>query len=342
MNAPQRILIIRPSALGDVCRSVPVLASLRAAFPDARIDWLVQDTFADAIVAHPALTNAIPFARREISDQIKSGKGTALRALLARLKEPEYTLVLDCQGLARSGFFAWATRAPRRVGLADARELGWLGLTERVRVEAGRHAVDRMLDLVRAAGVTPLADMRLYPPRDALLRVLADPDIPRNGYVLIAPTSRWPGKQWPDDRFVQIARRCLDQGYRVVIVGSRAERSQIPRLLDLPLHERRVIDRVGATTIGDLMGLVAGAKVVIGNDSAAIHMAVGFAKPLIALFGPTDVSLVGPYKREGDVLQHVQPGERLDHKLPETGRRIMERISVDEVKLRLDAALLEA
>ena len=62
-SVPQRILIIRPSALGDVCRSVPVLCSLRGAFPAARIDWLVQDTFADAVSAHPALSNIVTFER---------------------------------------------------------------------------------------------------------------------------------------------------------------------------------------------------------------------------------------------------------------------------------------
>src|SRR5690606_15024653 len=63
----ERILIIRPSALGDVCRSVPVLTSLRGAFPDARIDWLVQTEFADAVRAHPDLSNVVPFARRDLS-----------------------------------------------------------------------------------------------------------------------------------------------------------------------------------------------------------------------------------------------------------------------------------
>jgi heptosyltransferase I len=339
---PRRILIIRPSALGDVCRSVPVLASLRKAYPDAHIDWLVQDSFAPAIASHPALTGVIPFPRRHLSDSLKRYRlGPSLRFLNA-LRRNHYDLVYDFQGLARSGLFAFATRARRRFGFADARELGWLGTTRGHRLDAdpARHTVDRMLDLVRFSGIEPIADMRLYPNETDRLKVLADPQIPTREYALIAPTSRWPGKQWPDDRFAAVARHCLKRGLRVVLVGARAERSQIPRCLDLPLQEKLVVDRVGATDIGELLALVQFSRLVIGNDSAVTHMAVGFNRPLIALYGPTRVDLVGPYKRDGDVIQHITPDDVLDHKQDLTGRRLMERITTDEVCLRIDALLL--
>src|SRR5690606_13157489 len=100
----------------------------------------------------------------------------------------------------RSGFFAWATRAPRRVGFANARELGWLGLTERHGVPHERHTVDRMLELVRMAGVEPVRDLRLYaPPARAGREHGAG-----RPYAVIAPTSRWPGKRWPAKRFAAL------------------------------------------------------------------------------------------------------------------------------------------
>jgi ADP-heptose:LPS heptosyltransferase len=90
------------------------------------------------------------------------------------------------------------------------------------------------------------------------------------------------------------------------------------------------------------MAMIHFSRAVIANDSAALHMAVGFDKPLIALYGPTRVDLVGPYKRESDVLQHMEPGDTFDHKQAETGRRMMERIHADEVITRLDAMMLES
>ena len=165
LGGPWHILIIRPSALGDVCRTVPVLASLRRAYPEARIDWLVQDSFVDAIWHHPGLSSAIAFPRKELGQDLKAGRFWRVFQWMKKLKggvEGRYDLVLDCQGLARSGFFAWASGARRRVGYADARELGWLGLNQRIKAPASMHTVDRMLALVHGIGVEPVADMRLY------------------------------------------------------------------------------------------------------------------------------------------------------------------------------------
>lgn len=329
---PQRILIIRPSALGDVCRSVPVLASLRAAYPNASIDWLVQDTFREAIASHPALNTAIPFPRREFGAWWRPGVIGAFRMWLRSLAAARYDLVLDCQGLARSGLFAWAARAPRRVGYADARELGWLGLTTRVRVPSSFHAVDRMLALVEGAGVEAVRDMRLFaPPADR--EAVAHEALGTMRYAVIAPTSRWAGKQWPADRFAAVARELLSgrSVEAVVVVGSKTEREQIGPVLELAAADRRVIDLVGSTSIGRLMAVIERAALVVANDSAALHMAVGFDRPLVALYGPTRVDLVGPYGRADCVVQHVKPGERMDHKNAIAGRAMMERIQVEEV-----------
>ena len=102
---PRRILLIRPSALGDVCRTVPVLVSLRRAWPDAEIDWLVQDDFAPAIMHHPDLTRVLPFMRRDLGKSIARGSFGPLAQFVAQLKRAKYDLVFDLQGLARSGFF---------------------------------------------------------------------------------------------------------------------------------------------------------------------------------------------------------------------------------------------
>jgi ADP-heptose:LPS heptosyltransferase len=79
------------------------------------------------------------------------------------------------------------------------------------------------------------------------------------------------------------------------------------------------------------MAVVEGSRLVVANDSAALHMAVGFGRPIVGLYGPTRLDLVGPYGRAAEVIQHVGPGDRLDHKDEGTGRALMERIAVEEV-----------
>jgi len=332
VEAPKRILIVRPSALGDVCRSVPALASLRAAYPESEIDWLVRDVYVDAVSAHPMLTRVVPFARGELRRWWRSPRAAgALRAFLGELRGARYDLVLDLQGLARSGFFAWATGAPRRVGLADARELGWLGLTERVRVASETHTVERMLGVVAGAGVPIVRDMRLY--TDEAWRDAVRPVTGGARYALLAPTSAWAGKRWPAERFCEVAQHLLSQELveRVVVVGGKGEREQCAPLLKLAAADRRVVDAVGRTSVGELMALVETAAVVLANDSAAAHMAVGFGRPLVCLFGPTRVERVGPYGRDADVLQHVRSGESLSHKDEASGRALMGRITTQEV-----------
>ncbi len=331
METPSRILLIRPSALGDVCRTVPVLASLRGAWPGARIDWLVQDSFADAVRAHPALTEVVGFARGRMGAELRAGRAGGLRGFVRALREAEYDLAIDAQGLFRSGFFAWASGARRRIGYADAREGGWLFCNERCRVSAEAHAVERMLALARAAGTEAVEDMRLYAPAEDERAVEEDGRF-AGRFVVIAPTSRWAGKRWPAERFAGLAGALLDRGVdRVVVVGSASERDQCGALLEFASREERVVDLIGATSVGRLMAIVKRAALVVANDSAALHIAVGFGRALVGLYGPTRVERVGPWRREGDVIQHVRAGERLDHKDERLGRAMMERITVEEV-----------
>jgi len=329
---PQRILLIRPSALGDVCRSAPALASLRAAFPNARIDWLVRDVFADAVRAHPALTGVVEFPRDRLRRWWTPGGIGPARAWLRSLREPRYDAVVDLQGLARSGLFALATRAPVRVGPAGAAEFASLAYTRRVRTNPRAHVVERALEIVRALGAEPVRDVRLYAPADAPHPA---PDLARARTSVLAPTSAWPGKRWPAERFAALARRLLDTGAveRVAVVGAAGERGSIGPVLDLCRDDPRAVDLVGRTTVGGLMRAIESAALVVAHDSAAAHLAVGFGRPLVALLGPTDARLAGPFDRLDAVVQRVSENDRLTDRAckdESLGAGLMRRITVDD------------
>lgn len=338
----ERILIIRPSALGDVARSVPVLVSLRAAFPAARIDWLVQEGFTPIVAAHPALTGAIDFPRRAFGRWARTLNIPALLRYARPLRAARYDLVLDCQGLARSALLGWCTRSRRRVGHKQARELAPFLYTQRVDSPIERHTVDRMLDLIESLGLhadrSPTA-MRLYTPQSGRHWWDADQASHAGPYVVLAPTSRWPGKQWGADRFAELARILSSRGINVVLVGSTSERAQVTPVLEIARRSPRVLDRIGATDVAGLMAIIERAALVVANDSAALHIAVGFQRPLVALFGPTRVNRVGPYRRDADVIQHTTPDDPMDHKNATEGRVLMDRISLGEVLAACDQRL---
>jgi len=331
---PRRILLIRPSALGDVCRTVHVLSALKRSYPAAAIDWLVQDTFAAAVANHPDLNEVLAFPRSALARWTSPATWGPIRVFLQSLRDRSYDLVLDCQGLARSGVFAAATGAPRRVGLANAAELGWLGLTEGVDAPRELHAVERMSLVAAAAGAIPTNDLRLYSAEADREHAYKQFGLSPGSYILLAPMTRWPGKRWPGARFADLAVRLLQQlppSQRIAFVGGAKEQDQCGELEALAKHDARVMSLVGKTSVGQLMAVVEGAGLVVACDSAALHMAVGFDRRLVGLFGPTDVRRVGPYGRERDVIQRVESSESLNHKDPALGAGLMSRISVDEV-----------
>ncbi len=344
MVEPKRILIVRPSALGDVCRTVPVLATLRRACPQATIDWVVQSEFAAAIESHPALDEAVTFPRQRFAPWWRSPAvaGELLRWFRG-LAGRRYDVVYDCQGLGRSGLITWATRARRRVGLRSAREFGWLGCNVRHRPGPATHTVERMMRLLVAEDLEPVYDMTLYVAegdrrwwggqRDEL-------GVSPGGYAVLAPTSRWPSKRWPAANWSSLIGPLRQRGFdRVVLVGARTERDQVrPLTAAHQLAGGGVIDLVGRTSLGQTMAVIAEAALVIANDSAPLHMAVGFGRPVIGLYGPTDPAAVGPYGAAGVVLRNYHPGSRetVNFKDARLGDRLMRLIRPADVLGRLD------
>jgi heptosyltransferase-1 len=326
---PMKILIIRPSALGDVCRTVPILSALRTKYPDAQIDWLVQDSFKGSIEHHPMLNNVIAFPRKALGKQLRKGKVRPLIRWLRTLRKPGYDVVIDAQGLLRSAFFAYISGAKKRYGYRNAQELGWIFYTNRIEAPRKDHTVDRMLTLVEGVGCDVSdPDMQLHTGPDELSGAIIEYPDP---YIVLAPTSRWASKRWPIERFVELATTLANKGtHRIILVGGPGERLQCAPLVELAQEHPSITDRIGSTSVTQLMAILSRAQLVVANDSAALHMAVGFDRNIVALFGPTDASLVGPYRCISSVIQHVEQSDSLDHK-DKNNSTIMERISVEEV-----------
>ena len=339
-DQPGRILLIKPSALGDVCKAAPVLASLARAWPDARIDWLVQEEFVDAVSGHPDLGKAIVFPRRRFARWMRSPSLAAeLFRWLGALRRSDYDLVLDCQGLSRSGFMARITGARRRIGDRAARELAWLGYTDRVDASDSVHEVDRMLQLVRGCGIDAEPDMRLYVPEasrrnwmEGAGRGFADAST-----IALATTSRWRSKAWPRGRWVELAQHLLDQGQEhLVLLGAPSERAEVESLRNaIGDSSQRVHNLAGRTSVGEMMAAIEASQLVVSNDSAALHMGVGLAHRgvrCVGLFGPTEPSKVGPYGMDHVVVRAPLPeGGTVHYRDRSLGDSIMRGIPVSAV-----------
>ncbi len=331
MNHPRRILIVRPSALGDISRSIATLATLKNEFPDCDIDWLVRQGFEEAIRHHPALNEAILFDRKRWTRSI---------ALMQQLRKRRYDRVYDLQGLSRSALFTCTTFAPRRVGMKQSRELATLGYNV-VHDVPEHHIVDRMIGLLEADGITPVRDMRLYTgEEDQAWRnnLLARGGIHNAPYAVIAPTAQWASKRWPIERFIDVAKHLRNHNVEhAIIVGSPGEEDQAQPLTEANINVQ-LHNLVGKTCVGQLMAIIEQCQVAICHDSAALHMAIGFGRRAVGLYGLTQPERDGPYRYPlGTIKAPVT--ETIRHKQSHVGPEFIARITVDDVLNTLDAVM---
>jgi len=195
-----------------------------------------------------------------------------------------------------------------------------------------------MLALSEAAGAPTVVDPRLYVSDEDRGWWAGEHD--DAVYAVLATTSRWRSKAWPAAHWVMLAEELVRRGDvdRIVLPGSPPEREHVTPIADaMRAKGLSVLDVAGRTSIGQLMAIVQGAELTVSNDSAALHMAVGLGRKFLGLFGPTDPSVVGPWRHPGAAIRApLEPGSRPHYRDDTIGDSIMRRLTVSAVLERLD------
>lgn len=301
---PRRVLLIKPSALGDIVHALPVLTALRRRFPDAHLAWAVNRVYEPLLAGHPDLDATLPFDR----SAVKKGFVSALRvwrSYFRTLRQQNFDLVIDLQGLLRSGLMALATRAPRRIGLAGSREGARLFYTDVVPDpgRGGLHAVERYWRVAEALGAAdaPLSFRLGVAPEAAVwadeqLRALPRPRL------VVGAGSRWVTKRWPPAHFADLAVRAQARfGASIVLVGTPDEAP-----LNAAVRDRLTgphLDLTGRTTLPRLAAVLARADAMLANDTGPLHLAVALGRPVVAPYTCTKASLTGPYGQSARVVE---------------------------------------
>lgn len=305
----RRILLMKPSAVGDIVHTLPVLVRLRERFPDAHIDWFVTPENADLVRHHPALSDVVLFDRRRYARFGRDWFATkGVMHLLRTLRRNRYDLVIDLHGQLRSAMFTLATGAAVRVGFEKTREGAWLVYSHHIPLPVESvHAVDRYLWLGRVLGFEPgEPDFRIYVPPDADARVdemLAAHGLAGRPLALLVPGTVWETKHWRVAGFAGAARHLSRRDFAVVLAGAPKDR---PRVKEVASLCPAACDLCGQTTLAEMISLVRRAAVCVTNDSGSMHLAVALKRPLVSVFGPTSPVLTGPYRRMEAVVQaHV-------------------------------------
>ena len=301
---PRRIVLIKPSALGDIIHSLPVLTALRQRYPEAYIAWVVNRAYAELLRGHPDLDAVLPFDRAGSTGGVMATFRKCGRFWRA-LRQQRFDLVIDLQGLFRSGLMAVAAGAARRVGLSSAREGARLFYTDVLPVADFNaiHAVDRYWLVAKAFGVGHLPKSFRVPLPEVARRWAAAVlrDYPRP-WMALGVGSRWLTKRWPPQHFALLARRAQEYvGGTVIFVGGRDE-TPLARATAEDLTGA-VCDLTGRTTLPQLAALLTTVDVMVANDTGPLHLAAALGRPVVAPYTCTKVLLNGPYGAEAGAVE---------------------------------------
>jgi len=292
---PMRILLIKTSSLGDVVHNLPVVTDLRANFPNAAIDWVVEEAYTDIVGLHPDVRHSIPVAlRRWRKSLLDANTWRELRAFRAGLQMQSYDSVIDTQGLLKSALLARMARG-RRCGYAasSAREPISARLYDACfEVPNDLHAVARNRQLAALAAGYAVAAAPVYgitvPPATEG-SPCGTPTLAGPHAVLLTATSR-DDKLWPEASWIALGHALHGRGLTCLLPsGSGTERERAKRLA------QAIPDAVALPPMGlrELAGQLAGARIVVGVDTGLVHLAAALGRPTLALFAASDPTLTG-------------------------------------------------
>jgi lipopolysaccharide heptosyltransferase I len=283
-----RFLLVRLSSLGDVVHALPAASALRDAFPEARIDWVIDARWQRLLEGNPDINEVIAFDRKQAG---------ALASLIRRLRAAQYTCAIDFQGLYKSALLALASGAPRRIGFQSsyAREGLVAGFyTDRLNPH-GPHKVDHNCTLVEGAGAQigpPRFPLAVRPEDDELVtRELNGRSI--TDFYVLNPGGGWLSKCWPAERYGELHRKLAERhGWRAVVTVGPGEENLARDLIHVAGDSAPVAIPLA---LGPLMALLGRAKFMVSADTGPLHLASALGIPVVGLFGPTDPARNGPF-----------------------------------------------
>jgi lipopolysaccharide heptosyltransferase I len=306
----EKILIIRLSAIGDVIHTLPAAYAIRKKYPNAQIDWLVEETSSSLVNLNPYIDNVIILPRKNWKKQIrKDGIFKALKSFInffKKMRNRNYDITIDFQALFKSAFSGFLIKPLLRMGPEDGREMSPLFYQAKIGVpENTVHRVKRNLHLAGALDadteevnyglkITPVIKSRVS-------RLFEAESIPKDKkLIVINPFTNWESKNWFLERYFEAAERLIEVGYFIVFTGSKNDREAIN---EFESKSDDYANLAGRTDLEELTEIYNRSELYIGGDTGPTHLAAAVGLNVIALMGPTDPETNGPFGEGHIVIQ---------------------------------------
>lgn len=327
--------------MGDIIHTLPAAIALRQAFPDAFLGWIVEERWAELLCAASEPRSGPVSPRRPIINHIHAVNTKEWRhsltsvqtweriaAALSELRAQNYEVAVDFQGAVRSALLAKWSGAPLIYGFRQPREnVASMWYTQQI-AAAGTHIIEQTFTLAEAVAQRPLDIPKVEFPCDAAAEKKIDTWLQSRSithFVLLNPGAGWGAKQWPAERFGQVAKILAKDGIHSLINFGPGEEALACSAESASQGAAQVI----GCSLVELIALTSRARLVIGGDTGPMHLAAALRIPIVAIFGPTDPARNGPFETRSRVLRSASSVTSLSHR-PERDTGLME-ISVDQV-----------
>jgi lipopolysaccharide heptosyltransferase I len=301
-----KVLILKPSSLGDVVQALPVLRLIKRQHPSAEVWWWVGEALAPLLEGDPDLAGLFLFRRRRWG---KPRHWPEMVRVVADLRRHQFDWVIDLQCLARTGAFAWLAGGKLLVGLDEVREgaRGFYDLVVR-RPSYCTHAVDWYLGVLPHLGVPVHQDFEWFPARPAAAAAVRE-KWPMNGgpWIALQPGARWLNKRWPTEHFIALVRLLCERqpDLRFAVFGGNDDREFGSRIT--AVAPARCLDLTARISLPEMVECLRRCDLMVTNDTGPMHVVAGLRKPVVGLFGPTMPGRTGPYGQVEFTLQHKLP-----------------------------------
>ncbi|XZE19044.1 glycosyltransferase family 9 protein [Pirellulaceae bacterium SH449] len=316
---PGRILIVRLSSIGDVVLSVPALCALRKRFPNAQIGWVVEGQGAQLLDGHEDLDELFVTTKAAF----KSPKEFFKLAKILRQWGPDVTI--DLQGLAKSAWLAYFTRAETRLGFAkgdyDGREFScWVN--NQIVTPKHSHLILRGLEILRPLGVaSEEIEFRLpeHPEDTRFFEDTLKKEFGGRNYALINVGARWVSRLWPADRYAEVADYLSKRwGLLPVILWNGETELQIAKQVQEFCEAESVLGP--SCSLKQLRSLIRGAAIFVGSDTGPMHLSVAVSTPTVGMIGPMPLGRTGPIGPKHRAVQKQKlPPERKSERRTDCG-----------------------
>lgn len=319
-----RFLIVRLGALGDIVHGIPVAAALRARYPDARIDWMVDPRYVE-------LLGLVRCVDRKIALNPRSNRA-AMVETIRELRRRRYYATFDLQGLLKSAVLARLSGARRTIGFSKAhlREpMARFFYTMKVDPPAGGHVIHKNLSLLSAINLeTRAIDFPIAVRRTPVVGLIEDV-FGEAPYVVLNMGAAWPNKRWPPDRFGALAAALRDRyGLRSLVLWGPGEEKMAAAVV---AASNGAATLAPGTTITDVLAIVSAARLMISGDTGPLHVAAAVGTPCVGIFGPTSPQRNGPWSPADLAVSRFDRCACAYERRCTAPSRCLDTISVDDV-----------